>query len=131
MVKELLVENAASHLRYVNDSFSITFCECRLSFYFYFKDEKKLRAHLERDHSSFKGCEGLETYQYLANETAIRMPQPEERGMKIAPKRPKLGQFQQTAFAAQNLEDLAMYDVDQDNSCMECARKFILNGHFK
>ena len=54
-----------------------------------------------------------------------------ERGMKIAPKRPKLGQYQQTAFAAQNLEDLAMYDIDQDNSCMECAKKFMSTGHFK
>ena len=66
----------------------------------------------------------------MANETPIRMPQPEERGMKIAPKRPKLGHYQQTAFASQNLEDLAMYDIDQDNNCMECAKKFMLNGHF-
>lgn len=118
------------HLQSHQDGKRIACKKCCLSF----KDDKKVRAHLERDHASFKGFDGLETYQYLANDTPIQMPKPEERGMKIAPKKsnaPKMGQYQQTAFAAQNLEDLAMYDLDNDNNCMECARKMILNGHFK
>ena len=121
-----------------------------------FKDDKKLRAHLDRgidnnrskknrrylqildflvsDHGSFRGFDGLETYQYLANDTPMTIPKPEERGMKMAPKKsstPKLGQVQQAAFAAQNLEDLAMYDIENDDICYECGKKFVLQGHFK
>ena len=93
-----------------------------------------MKGHLDRDHASFKGHDGLENYQYLANDTPTKMPRPEERGMKIAPKKagaPKLGQFQQSAFAAQNLEDLAIYDVDKDDACMECRKKMTAIGHFK
>ena len=47
------------------------------------------------DHGSFRGFDGLETYQYLANDTPMTIPKPEERGMRMAPKKsstPKLGQ---------------------------------------
>ncbi len=105
--------------------------KCQLAF----KDDgKSLRTHLEHDHGSFKGFEGLENYQYLANETPTKMMRPNEIGIKMAPKKttgPKLGQVQQTAFAAQNLEDLAMYDVDKDDACKECTRKMATSGHFK
>ena len=52
---------------------------------------------------------------------------------KLAPEKTnmKLGQIQQTSFAAQNLEDLAMYDVDRDDACKECTKKMTAVGHFK
>ena len=100
---------------------------------FSFKDDVKLfRGHHERDHGSFKNHEGLEMYQYLANETPLKMPKPDERGLRLAPKGTvkKMGSVQQTSFAAQNLEDLAMYDVDGNDTCKECERKMVTNGHF-
>ena len=102
-------------------------------FIFSFKDDVKLfRGHHERDHGSFKNHEGLEMYQYLANETPLKMPKPDERGLRLAPKGTvkKMGSVQQTSFAAQNLEDLAMYDVDGNDTCKECERKMVTNGHF-
>ena len=49
-----------------------------------FKDDgKTFRGHHDRDHGSFKNHEGLEMYQYLANETPIKMPRPDERGMRL------------------------------------------------
>ena len=71
-------------------------------------------------------------YQYLANETPLKMPRPDERGLRLAPKGTvkKMGSVQQTSFAAQNLEDLAMYDVDGNDSCKECERKMVTTGHF-
>lgn len=118
------------HLQSHQDNNRVACKKCCLSF----KDEKRMKGHLDRDHASFKGHDGLENYQYLANDTPTKMPRPEERGMKIAPKKagaPKLGQFQQSAFAAQNLEDLAIYDVDKDDACMECRKKMTAIGHFK
>ena len=81
-------------------------------------DGKSFKAHLDQDHGSHKNTEGFEPYQYLANETPMKIPRPSEVGMKLAPKKsnvPKLGANVQTAFAAQNLEDLAMYDVDKED----------------
>ena len=53
-------------------------------FLFSFKDDgKTFRGHHDRDHGSFKNHEGLEMYQYLANETPIKMPRPDERGMRL------------------------------------------------
>lgn len=104
--------------------------KCLLSF----KDDgRSLGQHLNNDHGSFKGFDGLEVYQYLSNETPTKMAKPNEAALKLAPKKEakKLGQVQQTAFAAQNLEDLAMYDVDGTDSCKECTRKMTISGHFK
>ena len=96
-------------------------------------DGKSFKAHLDQDHGSYKNTEGFEPYQYLANETPTKIPRPNEAGVKLAPKKTnmKLGQIQQTAFAAQNLEDLAMYDVDRDDACKECTKKMTAVGHFK
>ena len=96
-------------------------------------DGKSFKAHLDQDHGSYKNTEGFEPYQYLANETPTKIPRPNEAGIKLAPKKTnmKLGQIQQTAFAAQNLEDLAMYDVDRDDACKECTKKMTAVGHFK
>ena len=55
----------------------------------------------------------------------------DERNLRCAPKRygvlktPK----QQSSFAAQNLEDLALYDVEAED-CHECGRKLTAVGHF-
>ena len=96
-------------------------------------DGKSFKAHLDQDHGSHKDAEGFEPYQYLANETPMKIPRPSEVGMKLAPKKskPKLGTNVQTAFAAQNLEDLAMYDVDKEDACKECTKKMTAVGHFK
>ena len=118
------------HLQSHQDNKRVPCKKCNLSF----KDDgKSFRAHYDRDHGSFRNYEGLEMYQYLANETPIKMPRPDERGMRMAPKVPikKLGSVQQPSFAAQNLEDLAMYDIDAQDSCKECGRKMISTGHFK
>ena len=37
---------------------------------------------------------------------------------------------QQSSFAAQNLEDVAFYDIDAED-CGECGRKLSLPGHYK
>ena len=64
-------------------------------------------------------------------EEPIKIPRPDERSVKYAPKKfgvvkpPK----QQSAFAAQNLEDLAFYDVDTED-CGECGRKITYPGHY-
>ncbi len=119
-----------SHLQAHQDARKVACKKCCLAF----KDEKKVKAHAEKDHLSFKSFDGLESYQYLGAEKPTKMPRPDERGLKLAPKKsyaPKLGHVQQTAFAAQNLEDLAMYDVDKDDNCMECGKKFTTPGHFK
>ena len=118
------------HLQSHQDNKRIPCKKCCLSF----KDDgKSMRGHMDRDHGSFKGHEGLEMYQYLANEIPIKMPRPDERGMRLAPKGiiKKLGSVQQTSFAAQNLEDLAMYDVDGAHNCKECERKMVTTGHYK
>ena len=51
---------------------------------------------------------------------------------RLAPKGTikKMGSVQQTSFAAQNLEDLAMYDVDNSHACKECERKMVVMGHY-
>ena len=107
--------------------------KCLLSFKDPMVDGKSFKAHLDQDHGSYKNTEGFEPYQYLANETPTKIPRPNEAGVKLAPKKTnvKLGQIQQTAFAAQNLEDLAMYDVDRDDACKECTKKMTAVGHFK
>ena len=40
------------------------------------------------------------------------------------------GNQQSGAFAAQNLENMAMYDVDKED-CGECHRKINVAGHFR
>ena len=74
----------------------------------------------------------LEPFQYIEGEEPIQMPRPDERHFRTAAK--KLSGLinksqQQAAFAAQNLEDMVMYDVDYE-TCGECARKINLAGHY-
>ena len=65
-------------------------------------DGKSFKTHLDQDHGSYKNMEGFEPYQYSANETPTKIPRPNKAGVKLAPKKTnvKMGQIQQTAFAA-------------------------------
>jgi hypothetical protein len=60
------------------------------------------------------------------------MPKPDERNSRTAARKSGLVKTpqQQSAFAAQNLEDMVMYDVERDDNCGECGRKFNLPGHY-
>ena len=73
----------------------------------------------------------VEYYQCKEGEDSIKMPQPDERNIKTAPRKPVINKAtqQQSAFAAQNLEDMVMYDVDRED-CGECSRKINLMGHY-
>ena len=73
----------------------------------------------------------MEYYQCKEGEDPMKMPQPDERNIKTAPRKPVVNKAtqQQSAFAAQNLEDMVMYDVDRED-CGECSRKINLVGHY-
>ena len=73
----------------------------------------------------------VESYSYTGNEEGIQMPRPDERVAKMA--KAKAGVVkpsQQAAFAAQNLEDLLMYEVENEDVCGECRKRFNSKGHF-
>merc|ERR1719154_969670 len=57
------------------------------------------------------------------------IPSPEEKTMRAAIR--NLANFmpQQSSFAAQNLEDLAIYDAAGDR-CLECGRSMTSSGHY-
>lgn len=58
------------------------------------------------------------------------MPKPDERLARTAARRSGLVKAQQqSAFAAQNLEDMVMYDVEQED-CGECGKKLSAKSHF-
>lgn len=70
------------------------------------------------------------TYSFADNEVPIMIIKPDENMYRLAPK--KAGQVKggvQPAFAAQNLEDMVIYDVDRED-CGECKRKLNMCGHF-
>eukprot|EP00095_Tigriopus_kingsejongensis_P004720 maker-scaffold931_size79642-snap-gene-0.11 protein:Tk04720 transcript:maker-scaffold931_size79642-snap-gene-0.11-mRNA-1 annotation:"pogo transposable element with znf domain" len=96
-----------------------------------FHNEPLLKAHIEKDHVSFKGFENLERYTYMGNETPIKMPKPLSKNFRSSARKSGLvkNPQQQTAFAAQNLEDLVMYDVDAEN-CNECGVRIVQRSHF-
>lgn len=99
--------------------------KCVLSF----QTDVALRSHLEKDHLSYKLFD-LEP-QMSETGAVIQMMKPDEKGLKQAAKRPLFTKppKQQSAFAAQNLEDLAMYDVETED-CGECGKKIVTPGHF-
>eukprot|EP00092_Neocalanus_flemingeri_P037076 GFUD01040362.1.p1 GENE.GFUD01040362.1~~GFUD01040362.1.p1 ORF type:complete len:1387 (-),score=480.18 GFUD01040362.1:476-4636(-) len=96
-----------------------------------FMDEKSLKTHLTDDHVSFKDFDGIETYLYVATDTPIQMARPDEKQLKVAVKRSTSIKPlpQQAAFAAQNLEDMAIYGVIGDRCC-ECDRTMTMAGHY-
>eukprot|EP00090_Calanus_glacialis_P030102 TRINITY_DN4841_c0_g1_i4.p1 TRINITY_DN4841_c0_g1~~TRINITY_DN4841_c0_g1_i4.p1 ORF type:complete len:1391 (+),score=553.03 TRINITY_DN4841_c0_g1_i4:337-4173(+) len=96
-----------------------------------FMDEKALRTHLTDDHVSFKDFDNIETYQYVATDTPVQMPRPDEKQLKVAMKKSLTVKplQQQAAFAAQNLEDMAIYGVIGDRCC-ECDRGMTVAGHY-
>ena len=75
----------------------------------------------------------MEEYQYLSTEEPLQVPKPDESRMRMAPKKAaKPSTAQQSAFAAQNLEDLVFYDLDQDaDACGECKKRVCSIGHYK
>merc|ERR1719369_76796 len=96
-----------------------------------FTEDKPLKAHLADDHVSFKDFDNIEVYQYVATDTPIQMPRPDERQLKVAMKKSLTVKPlpQQAAFAAQNLEDMAIYGVIGDRCC-ECDRSMTMAGHY-
>jgi len=96
-----------------------------------FHNEAALKVHVEKDHVSFKDFDNLEPYQYVASDEPIQMPKPDEGKARTAAKKSGFSKApqQQSAFAAQNLEDMVMYDVDKDRCC-ECDRNMTLAGHY-
>jgi hypothetical protein len=57
----------------------------------------------------------VEVYELGPSEEAIKMPKPDERNSRTAAKKSGLVKTpqQQSAFAAQNLEDMVMYSVEK------------------
>jgi hypothetical protein len=73
----------------------------------------------------------IESYPYMGNDDPIHMPRPDERTARPASRKAGLVKpSQQSAFAAQNLEDLLMYDVENEDVCGECNKRFNSKGHF-
>jgi len=101
--------------------------KCALNFH----NEGALKNHVEKDHVSFRGFDELELYQYAASDEPIMMPKPDEKQIRMAVKKSVLipRPPQQSAFAAQNLEDMVMYDVSSDKCC-ECDRSMTVAGHY-
>merc|ERR1712059_83713 len=96
-----------------------------------FIDDKSLKSHAEHDHVSYKDWEDVEVYQYLPSDTPVEMPRPDERLVKTAIKKSSVIKPlpQQAAFAAQNLEDMVIYDVIGDRCC-ECDKGMTIGGHY-
>jgi len=105
-----------------------TFCRrCVLRFV----DDKTMKTHLAEDHASYRDFPDWEPYQYVSTDSPVQMPKPDERQMKLAEKHNWAMRSipQQAAFAAQNLEDLALYDV-QGEMCCECDKDMTKAGHY-
>jgi len=96
-----------------------------------FHNEAILKVHVEKDHVSFKDFDNLDVYVYAATDEPIQMPKPDEGKARTAAKKSGFAKTpqQQSAFAAQNLEDMVMYDVDKDRCC-ECDKNMTLAGHY-
>lgn len=60
----------------------------------------------------------VDVYEPTSNEEPIKMPKPDERNSRPAAKKSGIVKTpqQQSAFAAQNLEDVVMYDVERVSS---------------
>ena len=75
-----------------------------------------------------KGTTGLQS-----SSASVEMPKPQEKYLKLAPLSkagvPAKGNTLQPAFAAQNLEDVAYYNVDVE-LCLECNAPLQKKGHF-
>jgi len=96
-----------------------------------FTEDKYLKIHASEDHLSYKEHENVEPHQYVATDEPTQFPAPDERNVKTAPKKNAAAKTvsQQSAFAAQNLEDLAIYDA-QGEKCCECNRSMTQQGHY-
>jgi len=97
-----------------------------------FTNEKVLKYHQEKDHVSYKDFSGVDSSQFLLDALApTRMPKPDERLFKVAPKKtgPAKPLSTQYAFASVNLEDMAIYDTEKER-CFECKRPMCQAGHF-
>lgn len=92
---------------------------------------KKTKIHASEDHLSYKEHENVEPHQYVATDEQTQFPAPDERNVKTAPKKNAAAKTvsQKSAFAAQNLEDLAIYDA-QGEKCCECNRSMTQQGHY-
>jgi len=100
--------------------------KCALTFI----NEQTLKSHVEKDHVSFKDYEDVECYQYVATDSPVIVPKPDERMFKAAPpKKEGLKPSIQHAFAAHNLEDVAFYDADRTR-CNECDKTMTSVGHY-
>ena len=94
-----------------------------------FTDDKILKVHASEDHLSFKDFDNVEPHQYMATDQPTEMPKPDERNIKTATKKLMLPLPQQSAFAAQNLEDLAIYDAAGEECC-ECDKSMTSANHY-
>ncbi|XP_040571106.1 uncharacterized protein [Lepeophtheirus salmonis] len=95
-----------------------------------FLQDAYLRNHIMRDHASFKEFENLSAYVYQEDEKPIRMTKPEDRIARNAIRKTGVLKLQpQSAFAAQNLEDMLMYNIYKEDCC-ECNKKMTNPGHY-
>ena len=70
----------------------------------------------------------------MSTEEPTQMPKPDERTVRTAAKKNVhvRNPAQQSAFAAQNLEDMLIFDIDQDvDACGECKKRMATIGHYK
>merc|ERR1719186_1087704 len=91
-----------------------------------------LKYHMEKDHLSYKDYTDIDTSQFvLATSAPLKMPKPEEKYYRLAPKKtgPTKALQAQYAFASVNLEDMAIYDTDKEK-CFECKRPMTQAGHY-
>ena len=72
----------------------------------------------------------LEEYEYKSGEDPTICTKPDERGWKQATRGSARPMAQQAAFAAQNLDDVALYDVEAEQDCGECGKKVVQKQHF-
>jgi hypothetical protein len=72
-------------------------------------------------HHPLQGFDNVEAFQYVGGDEPIMMPKPDERQARTAAKRSGLVKAppQQAAFAAQNLEDMLIYDADRSVSLIK------------
>ena len=80
----------------------------------------------------------VEEYTLKGGEEAIELPKPDERGAsRAASKRGHVyaaararARNAQCAFAAQNLDDVALYGLEGDEQCGECGRVSSSKQHY-
>lgn len=96
--------------------------KCCLSFL----SEFSLKQHIEKDHVSFCNIQEVEKKTSVID---TKMPVPDEMNIKFAQKKAHcLKPLIQKSFVAQNFEDLAFYNLDDEN-CLECKTSLSKKDH--